>query len=113
MAWEEVGPGLQRQVLGYDGGLMLVRVLFDRGAVGEVHRHPHRQVTYVESGRFEVEIDGAKQVLGAGDSFYVPPHTDHGAVALENGCLIDVFAPAREEFLKQKGYGGDGHSAQP
>ena len=97
--WEDAGPGLKRQLLGYDAGLMLVRVRFDEGAVGQLHHHPHRQVTYVESGSFEVQIDDAKQVLTAGDGFYIPPEVEHGAVALEEGCLIDVFAPAREDFL--------------
>ena len=54
--WEDLGGGTRRQMLGYDEALMMVRVEFEAGAVGAVHRHPHRQVTYVEAGRFEVEI---------------------------------------------------------
>ncbi len=80
---------------------MMVRVVFRRGSAGPVHRHPHRQVTYVESGRFEVEIEGKTEVLSAGDSFIVGPETAHGVKALEDGCLIDVFAPAREDFLRE------------
>jgi quercetin dioxygenase-like cupin family protein len=82
---------------------MVVRVAFEAGAVGAVHAHPHSQSTYVESGRFEVVIDGETRVLGAGDGFYVAPHLDHGAVCLEAGVLIDTFSPAREDFL-----GGEG-----
>lgn len=98
--WETVGEGVRRKILGYDGGLMLVRVLFDAGGVGPTHDHPHRQVTYVESGTFDVTIDGRTQTLHAGDSFFVPPHAPHGAVCREAGCLIDVFTPAREDFLQ-------------
>jgi quercetin dioxygenase-like cupin family protein len=29
----------------------------------------------------------------------VPPDAPHGAVALEAGALIDVFTPARADFL--------------
>jgi quercetin dioxygenase-like cupin family protein len=96
---EDLGGGIQRQILGFDEALMMVRVEFERGAVGTLHRHPHRQVTYVEAGRFEVEIGGARRTLEAGDSFFVPPEVAHGVVALEGGALIDVFAPAREDFL--------------
>ena len=99
IAWERPDDGIRRQILGYDDGLMLVRVLFEEGAVGQLHRHPHRQTTYVESGVFEVEIAGEKAVLRAGDGFFVPPEAMHGAVALEAGSLIDVFAPARGAFL--------------
>lgn len=98
--WEVVAPGLTRRILGFDEALMLVCARFEQGAIGTLHHHPHRQVTYVASGRFEVEIDGVKQTLGAGDSFFVAPELVHGALALEAGTLVDVFAPAREDFLK-------------
>ena len=96
---EELGGGVRRQILGYDDAMMMVRVDFEAGAVGDPHRHPHRQVSYVETGRFEVEIGGERHALVAGDSFFVPPGVEHGVVALEAGTLIDVFAPAREDFL--------------
>lgn len=96
---EDLGGGITRQILGYGPDLMVVRVWFDKDAVGEVHAHPHSQSTYVESGKFKVFIDGQETVLGAGDGFYVAPHLDHGAVCLEPGVLIDTFSPAREDFL--------------
>ena len=98
--WQTVGPGVTRKILGYDHELMLVCAKFEQGAIGPLHHHPHRQVTYVASGRFEVEIGGSKQTLETGDSFFVAPDLVHGAVALEPGVLVDVFAPAREDFLK-------------
>ena len=96
---EDLGEGLTRQILGFGPEIMIVRVWFDKGAVGEVHSHRHSQSTYVESGRFEVFIDGEKRVLAAGDSFYIAPHLAHGAVCLDAGVLIDVFSPLREDFL--------------
>ncbi len=99
---EDLGGGIKRQILGYGDDLMLVRVQFQKGAVGVLHRHDHRQVTYVEAGSFEVEIDGEKSVLKAGDCFFVPKNLLHGCVALEEGVLIDVFTPHREEFLNGK-----------
>lgn len=96
---EELGDGISRQILGYGPEIMVVRVWFEKGSVGQVHSHPHSQTTYVESGRFEVLIDGEKQVLAAGDSFYIAPHLDHGAVCLEAGVLLDTFSPLREDFL--------------
>lgn len=97
---EIVGEGVTRTLLGHDPALMMTRVTFRRGSVGTIHRHPHRQVTYVESGSFEVLIGGDRRVLGAGGCFFVPPSVDHGVVALEEGSLVDVFAPARTDFLR-------------
>jgi quercetin dioxygenase-like cupin family protein len=102
LAWETVGDGVQRQILGHDPQLMMVCVKFNKGSIGPIHRHPHRQVTFVESGSFEVHIGAEKKVLKAGDCFFVPPDVDHGVVALEVGTLIDVFTPTREDFLAQK-----------
>ena len=96
---EDLGGGITRQLLGYGPEIMIVRVWFDKGAIGQVHAHRHSQSTYVESGRFEVFIDGKKRVLEAGDCFYIAPHLDHGAVCLEQGVLIDTFSPMREDFL--------------
>lgn len=100
VAWEETAPGMKRKIMAYDERLMLVRVEFEKGAVGTLHNHHHTQISHVESGRFEVEINGEKKMLSAGDVFYVPPHAVHGAVCLEAGVLIDVFSPMREDFVK-------------
>jgi len=97
---EQVADGLSRQIMGYDTDLMLVRVFFKKGAVGLPHEHSHQQVSYVEAGKFEVDIDGKKEVLETGDAFVVPSNALHGAVCLEDGILIDTFSPMREDFVK-------------
>jgi quercetin dioxygenase-like cupin family protein len=98
---EDFAPGITRQIMGYTPNLMVVRVFFEKGAVGSNHTHKHEQVSYVEKGKFEVNIDGEKQVLEAGDAFVVAPNLDHGAVCLEDGILLDNFSPLREDFLEK------------
>jgi quercetin dioxygenase-like cupin family protein len=97
--WEITGPGMKRKIMSYDEKLMVVKVEFEKGAVGSLHQHYHTQITHVESGAFEVEINGEKKVLKGGDAFYVPPNALHGAVCLEPGVLIDIFSPMREDFV--------------
>lgn len=99
IAWEETGPGVKRKIMAYDHSLMVVRVAFEAGSIGALHNHYHSQITHVEQGVFEVEIDGKKQILKAGDAFYIEPHKLHGCVCLEAGVLIDVFSPMREDFV--------------
>jgi quercetin dioxygenase-like cupin family protein len=98
-AWQDLGDGIQRQVFGYDDRVMLVKVKFEKGAVGQLHEHHHTQVSFVESGSFEMTIGEEKKILVQGDGFYVPPHAVHGTVCLEPGVLVDVFSPHREDFL--------------
>ena len=99
-AWQSTNDaGVRRQILGHDQDLMMVRVEFEQGAVGALHHHPHRQVAYVVSGRFEVTIDDERTELGPGDCFFVAADRVHGVVAREAGTVIDVFTPARADFL--------------
>ena len=99
--WEPAGEGVQRQVMAYDGQIMLVKVKFEKGAVGAPHTHYHSQASYIVSGKFELTIGDEKRVLEAGDGYYVEPDMLHGAVCLEAGVLIDCFTPMRADFLKK------------
>lgn len=98
---ETVGDGIKRQMFGYNDSIMMVRVEFEVGAVGEIHAHPHSQVTFVERGEFDVHVDGVEKRLGPGDSFCVHPNLNHGAVCRKAGVLLDVFSPVREDFLDE------------
>ena len=100
IAWEQMDPNIRRKIMSYEDKLMVVRVEFKKGGVGALHQHHHVQMTSVEKGKFEVEIDGQKKVLSTGDVFYVPSNLLHGAVCLEDGVLIDIFSPMREDFIK-------------
>lgn len=100
MPLEDVDTGIKRQILGHNNDLMLVKAIFEAGAEGYQHKHYHSQVAYVESGVFDVTIDGVTKRQKAGDSFFVPPNVMHGAVCIEAGVLLDMFSPVREDFLK-------------
>ena len=98
--WEVVNVKVRRKIMAYDKDLMVVKVEFEKGGIGSLHHHHHSQITHVQSGRFEVQINGDKKVLKEGDAFYIPPNVIHGAVCIEKGVLIDVFSPMREDFVE-------------
>jgi quercetin dioxygenase-like cupin family protein len=100
LPWEELGQGVRRKIMAHDEKLMLVKVEFEKGAIGALHHHPHIQITHVESGQFEVDVEGEKKILSAGDAFYIPSNEVHGVICLQAGVLIDVFSPRRDDFLK-------------
>ena len=97
--WQEVEPGVSRKIMAYDPSLMLMQVKFEKGGIGPIHRHVHVQISHVFSGIFEVQVDGNKNILKAGDTFFVPSNLWHGVLCLEAGILIDTFSPMREDFL--------------
>lgn len=100
MEWEDLGGGVSRKFLGFDNQIMMVKVKFEKGAVGSPHEHFHTQATYCAEGKFEFTISGKKQIVKGGDGVYIPPNALHGALCLEAGILIDVFSPVREDFLE-------------
>lgn len=99
---KDAGCGVTRKVLAHSGNLMVCELHFQKGAVGKVHTHFHEQCSYIVSGSFEMEIDGRKVVLGPGDSTYKQSGVLHGGVCLEEGVLLDIFTPQREDFLDKE-----------
>ncbi|MDR1832997.1 MAG: cupin domain-containing protein [Fusobacteriaceae bacterium] len=99
---DQLGGGVTRKVLSHSEGLMIVEVAFEAGGVGADHSHPHEQITYVVSGKAAYHEAGKPEVImTAGDSYYVTPNAVHGMKALEKTLVLDVFTPAREDFLKK------------
>ena len=86
--WESAGDGVTRQIMGYDGQAMLVKVKFEKGAIGTPHTHYHTQLTYVVSGKFEFTVGDEKQIVAGGDGIYIEPDVMHGCVCLEAVYLL-------------------------
>ncbi|MCD8313358.1 MAG: cupin domain-containing protein, partial [Bacteroidales bacterium] len=98
--WEPAGENVVRQILGYDGQIMLVKVKFlVPGAVGTPHTHYHSQSSCVMSGKFEFTVGEEKRIVEAGDGIYIEPDQLHGLVCIEPGVVIDCFTPMRADFL--------------
>jgi quercetin dioxygenase-like cupin family protein len=102
LKWEDQGGGVSRCILGYNDRIMMVKVKFGKGSAGSAHSHHHSQTTYVASGKFEFTVGEEKMTIITGDAVYIKPGIIHSALCLEEGILIDVFSPAREDFLDSK-----------
>ncbi|NBR55561.1 MAG: cupin domain-containing protein [Chitinophagia bacterium] len=98
--WTNVAPGVERAILAYDESVMLVKVKFEKGAIGALHQHPHVQISYVASGQFEVEVAGVKKILHQGETFFAASNVWHGVICLEEGVLMDTFSPMRKDFIE-------------
>ena len=99
IAAKDLGGGVSRKVLSRTPDMMVVEVAFEQGGVGAAHTHPHVQSTYVIRGAFEFTIDGEKVVVRQGDTITFESNALHATLCLEEGALLDVFAPWREDFL--------------
>ena len=99
MQGESPSPGVVRKVLAFCDSMMCVENLFETGAVGALHSHPHTQITYVVEGRFRFTIGDEVREVSKGDTLCKQNGVQHGCVCLEKGILADFFTPMREDFL--------------
>lgn len=96
---QAAGEGVVRRMLAYSGDLMCVENSFATGAVGALHSHPHTQITYIVSGSFAFTIDGETRTVTKGDTLLKTDGVEHGCVCLEEGVLLDIFNPMRQDFV--------------
>ena len=96
----ELGGGISRKIRCWNEEMMLAEVIFETGAVGSDHTHPHTQISYVLSGEFTYHIEGEAHVMLPGDSIVVSGGKLHGCTCVKAGVLLDVFSPMRADFVK-------------
>ena len=89
-----------RHVLSHTDEMMVVEITCVPGEVGKVHSHEHIQSSYIKSGVFKYTVGEETYLVREGDALTFHPNELHGCVCLEAGVLLDVFCPAREDFLK-------------
>lgn len=98
--YTDLGGLVKRKVLAYSDNIMNVELLFEKGAKGEMHSHPHEQIGYVIEGSLVFHEEGKADVtLNSGDSYIVAHNVSHGIVCLTNVKLLDIFTPMREDFI--------------
>ena len=93
----ELAPGLvghyvhgQQLTLGY--------VEIKAGSVLPKHNHVHEQITYILEGQLDMEIGEESCSLTAGMYYVIPSNVPHGAVAVTDCKVIDVFNPVRDDY---------------
>jgi quercetin dioxygenase-like cupin family protein len=92
--------GLKRRVLAYNEKLFLAEHEMTKGWAGAVHSHPHDQIVYVVHGHLRVSCQGTTFDVRTGDTFVVRGGVEHGASAMEDSLVVDVFTPWREDYVR-------------
>ncbi len=69
-----------------------------KGTIMPKHQHVHEQTTYIIEGQLDMNIGGVDYSLTAGSYFVIPSNVWHGANAITDCKVIDVFGPVREEY---------------
>ncbi len=96
---EQMNPLTTRQfVVGTN--TMMARLTLKKGAVVPRHQHRHEQITNLVEGALHFQLDGREMTVGAGEVVCIPPHAPQEVVALEDSVVLEVFNPAREDWLQ-------------
>jgi len=97
---EPVRPGVRRRAFG-TADVMLVLNHCEPGMTVRPHSHEFDQIAMIVAGRAIYHVGEESNDVGPGSILLIPAGVDHyiepvGEETVEN---IDVFAPARDDYL--------------
>ena len=95
----ELIEGVHLKTMVYGDQTLLTEVRMDNGAVIPPHKHPHEQTGYLVSGHMDFLVNGEHHIAKPGDSWNIAGDLEHGATALEESVVVEVFSPVREDYL--------------
>lgn len=96
---EQLNPLLGRKVI-HGQNMTVARIRLRKYAVVPMHSHPNEQITLLESGALRFVIAGQETILRAGEVLEIPPDAPHMVEALEDSLAVDLFSPAREDWIR-------------
>jgi quercetin dioxygenase-like cupin family protein len=90
--------GLHRRTMAITDKMMVCEFFIERETVIPDHQHPHDHVGYVIYGKVEMKVGDEVRVCDPGDTYQIPGGVVHGAKALVDSLVIDIFSPPREDY---------------
>ena len=94
-----MAEGINLTTVAYGEKTLMGRFHLRKGAKIPLHSHPHEQTGMILSGKLRFIVDGIEQVVETGDSWCFKGDVEHGAEALEDAEIVEVFSPLREDYL--------------
>jgi quercetin dioxygenase-like cupin family protein len=99
MPAEQLNPQVTRRAI-HTKQMTIARLELLQGAVIPEHSHVQEQVATVERGALLFHIGGQTVTVRSGQSLAIPSNLPHQVTALEDSQVIDVFSPAREDWIR-------------
>jgi quercetin dioxygenase-like cupin family protein len=97
--YTQVLPGIQLKTLAYGKKTLFSEFRLEKGQVLPKHSHPHEQTGYLVSGSIRLTIGVETFAVKPGDCWCIEGGVEHGATILEDSVAIEIFSPAREDYL--------------
>lgn len=77
----------------------LTKFMLKQGVVVPEHQHPQEQTGYLLSGKLRFFSGDHETIVTQGDCWTFAGGEMHGAEALEDTVVLELFSPIREDYL--------------
>lgn len=101
--YRELLEGVELQTLVYGEKTLMGRFKLKKGCLVPLHKHPNEQTGIMISGKLQFIVGGESFTAEPGDSWCIPENVEHQAEAIEDTLVIEVFSPAREDYMPNDG----------
>jgi quercetin dioxygenase-like cupin family protein len=91
--------GVSFEVLAVGQKSLVTKMNYKVGDNVSLHSHPNEQSGYVISGKYRIKYQNISEILTSGDSYSIPENIEHSCEVLEEGVVIDIFVPPRQDYL--------------
>jgi quercetin dioxygenase-like cupin family protein len=92
-------PGIRQKTLVFGERTLMTEFVLAKDSALPDHAHPYEQTGYLVKGRLVLRIGDTEHDTTPGDSWCIPMNVTHGARILEDSIAIEVFSPARADYL--------------
>jgi quercetin dioxygenase-like cupin family protein len=97
--YHELLDGVRLKSMAHGSSTHLTEVRFVTGAVVPEHEHPQEQTGYLIAGSLRFFGDEGEVIVTPGDCWSFASGVRHGAEALEDSVVVEVFSPPRDDYL--------------
>lgn len=96
---KKIFKGISLDSLAVGEKSIVTKMNYVEGNYASPHIHPHEQSGYVISGKYLLTLNNIEYELVSGDTYAIPGNVEHSFKVIEQGEVVDVFTPIREDYL--------------
>lgn len=100
--YTEIAEGMKIKTLVNGEKSLMTKFSVKGDTVHASHSHPYEQTGYLLEGKVKFTIGGEIHIVGPGDAWSIPADVEHQGEVIEDAVGIEVFSPAREDYLAFK-----------
>jgi quercetin dioxygenase-like cupin family protein len=96
---EQLNANLSRQMF-HTENMTVARLTLRKKAIVPAHSHVNEQLSIVEKGALKWVLGSEERIVRTGEILHIPSGVTHSAEALEDTVAVDLFTPAREDWIR-------------